>query len=138
MALLPYENTIHQLKYSHISGMSVTFANDLEKIAEFNNEKYKMYNNTVNEAKNNLVKDVIEFLDRTHDFLFVFYPEKEPHRMTLPLNLKNNPENENKFREQQGATEKAAQTLIISYELFVKIFKENGFISEKLWVSKNG
>ncbi|WP_246432601.1 hypothetical protein [Xenorhabdus indica] len=131
LTLLPYEETIYRLENSHIVGIPLKFSMDLEKIEKFTDEKYRLYNNTVNAEKDNLVNATTKFLSSTN-FLHVDHPDKEPHRLDLPHDWKNNPENEAKFRKCQSDMNRTSKILIECYKSFVKTFKEQEFITDKI------
>lgn len=133
LILLPYEETIEQAELSYVVGMWLQFSLDLEKAEKYTDEKYRLFNTTVNDSKNAFIDSVISFNKSYSGYLSVDHAEREPHRLDLPYDWKHKgEESESKFREHQSNMRDTSGLMIERYRFFVKTFKEQDFITDKL------
>lgn len=129
--LLPYEDILHHVELSSISGMPFDIARALEKAEGFNEPNYKLYNLEVESAKLKFLSAANDFMSVCNVFLSVDHINIKPKMVEPPFNWKNGPREE-KFREQQLSLSDKAIVLIEEYKKFVEVYKIEGFISEKI------
>lgn len=132
LTLLPYEDTIDKAGRSYQVGMTYQLSRDLEDAEKYTGEKYSLYNQVVNEAKDNFIIAATAFNNSACGFLSVDRPERKPLRLELPYNWKNHPEREKKYRQCQSEMRETSAVMIENYKLFIKTIKENEFITNKI------
>ncbi|HHH1742702.1 TPA: hypothetical protein ACPY9J_002238 [Yersinia enterocolitica] len=132
LMLLPYEKTIDETGRSHQVGMTYQFASNLDDARKYTNEKYKLYIPAVNEAKDNLIIAITAFYNSLTPFLTVDHPEREPLRLDLPYDWRDNPKSEKIYRKYQSEMRETSAVMIDNYQLFIKAIKENDFITNKM------
>ncbi|MCR9561776.1 hypothetical protein [Vibrio alginolyticus] len=129
--LLPYEDTLHHVDLSYISGMPYEFARSLDRAEDFNGPKYKIYNPKVEAAKEEFLNAVYSFNEICISFLSVDHPQRKPLMVVPPFDWRNGP-SEARYRELQSSLSDHATMLINKYKLFVGVYKSEGFISDKI------
>lgn len=129
--LLPYEDTLHHVDLSHISGMPYDFARALDKAEDFNGPRYKIYNKNVEAAKEDLLSAVYRFNKICISFLSVDHPQRKPLMVVPPFDWRNGP-SEARYRELQSSLSDHATVLIDKYKSFVEVYTSEGFISDKI------
>ncbi|WP_254230647.1 hypothetical protein [Yersinia massiliensis] len=132
LTLLPYEATLYEAEQSYIVGMTYQFARNLDEAGKYMNEKYKLYNSAVNEVKYNFIIAITAFYNSLTPFLTVDHPEKEPLRLDLPYDWRNNPKSERTYRKYQSEMCETSAVMIENYQLFIKTIKENEFITDTI------
>ena len=133
LILLPYEETIEQADLSYLVGMLLKFSQNLEGAEKYKDEKYRLFNASVNDSKNAFIDSVESFVNSYLGFLSVDHIEKEPHRLDLPYDWRNKgEESEKKYRQHQSNMRETSGLMIERYKDFVKTFKEQDFITNKL------
>jgi len=129
--LLPYEDTLHHVDLSHISGMPYKNVISLGKAEYFNGPNYKFYNQKIESAKKDLLSAAYKFNEICISFLSVDHPDREPLMVVPPFDWRNGP-SEARYRELQSSLSDKATELIDKYKTFVEVYKSEGFISDKI------
>ena len=133
LTLLPYEETTHCAGKSHQVGMLLQFSDALEHAEKYDGIKYRLYNPVVDMVKNNFIESVRNFNDSHSGYLSVDHIERKPVRLDLPYDWKNKGgEFEKKYYSHQKDMKEKAQIMIKLYDNFVKLIKEQEFITDKL------
>ena len=132
LTLLPYEATLYEAEQSYITGMTYQFARNLDDAGKYRDEKYKLYNQAVNEAKDNFIIAITAFYNSLTPFLSVDHPEREPLRLDLPYDWRNNPKSEKTYRKYQREMRETSAVMIENYKLLIKTIKENEFITDSI------
>ncbi|BET65041.1 hypothetical protein [Yersinia pseudotuberculosis] len=129
---LPYEATLYEAEQSYLVGITYQFARDLDDARKYTDEKYRLYNPAVNSAKDNFTISIDKFYKSFLSFLTVDHPEREPLRLDLPYDWRNNPESEKTYRKYQSEMRETSAVMIENYKLFIKTIKENDFITDTI------
>lgn len=129
--LLPYENTLHYVDLSYISGMPYELARAIDRAEDFTGPKYKIYNPKVEAAKAEFLNAVSSFNEICLSFLSVDNPQRKPLMVVPPFDWRNGP-SEIRYRELQSSLSEQATMLINKYNLFVDVYKSEGFFSDKI------
>lgn len=133
LTLLPYEETIDQVERSYIVGMFYQFARNLEDAEKFTDEKYILFNASVELSKKKFIESLKAFNSSFDGFLSVDHAERKPLRLDLPYDWKNKgPESEKIYRHHQDKMRETSGVMIECYKVFVKLFKQHEFITDKL------
>lgn len=133
LTLLPYNETTNWVKQSYITGLPLQLSLNMDEAEKFNGEKYRLYNTGVNSAKNAFIEAMGRFNDSIIPFLHAEYPEREPIMMNPPHDWKYKGEKlESNFRQHQGNLRETSGVMVECYQDFVKTFKDQGFITDKL------
>ncbi|CNI26566.1 hypothetical protein [Yersinia intermedia] len=129
LTLLPYESTLNEAEQSSIVGMTYQFPRNLDGAGKYRDAKYRLYNSAVNEVKDNFIIAITAFYNSLTPFLTVDNPEREPLRLDLPYDWRNNPKSEKTYRKYQSEMRETSAVMIENYQLFIKAIKENDFIT---------
>ncbi|TMP88312.1 hypothetical protein CWC05_02430 [Pseudoalteromonas ruthenica] len=129
--LLPYEDTLHHVDLSYISGMPYELARSLDRVEDFNGPKNKIYNQEVELAKKDMLIAAHKFNEVCISFLSVDHPDRKPLMVVPPFDWRNGP-SEARYRELQSSLSDKATVLIDKYKKFVEVYKSEGFISDKI------
>ncbi|HDL6709526.1 TPA: hypothetical protein U5D85_004384 [Yersinia enterocolitica] len=132
LTFLPYEATLYEADQSSIVGMTYQFARNLNEAEKYRDAKYRLYNPAVNEVKDNFIIAITAFYNSLTPFLTVDHPEKEPLRLDLPYDWRNNPKSEKTYRKYQSEMCETSAVMIENYKLFIKTIKENDFITDTI------
>lgn len=133
LILLPYEETIDQVERSYIVGMFYKFARNLEDAEKFTDEKYRLYNATVETSKAIFIDSLKAFNNSFNGFLSVDQPDRKPLRLDLPYDWKNKGDkSESIYRTYQNNMRETSGVMIECYKDFIRTFKQNDFITDKL------
>lgn len=133
LTLLPYEETVHYIEKSYLVGMPLDLSTRLDSARRFLDEKYTIFNPSLNEAKNKFIESIDDFSSVILEFLFVDHPEREPLRLDLPYDWKcKGEESENIYRKHQSKMRSTGDTMINYYRDLVRVFNEQGLITDKL------
>ncbi|CNI82684.1 Uncharacterised protein [Yersinia intermedia] len=109
--------------------MTYQFPRNLDDAGKYRDAKYRLYNSAVNEVKDNFIIAITAFYNSLTPFLAVDNPEREPLRLDLPYDWRNNPKSEKTYRKYQSEMRETSAVMIENYQLFIKAIKENDFIT---------
>ncbi|WP_392440381.1 hypothetical protein AABD61_08400 [Edwardsiella piscicida] len=133
LTLLPYEETVHYIEKSYLVGMPLDLSTRLDSARRFLDEKYTIFNPSLNEAKNKFIESIDDFYSVILEFLFVDHPEREPLRLDLPYDWKcKGEESENIYLKHQSKMRSTGDTMVNYYKDLVRVFNEQGLITDKL------
>lgn len=131
LELIPYEDTVHHVDLSYLSGMPYEFARQLDRAESFNNIRYQLFNLDAEAAKSTFIESIADFNVVAAEFLGVDDARKEPLMVTPPFHWKSNG-SEAKYRELQSRLRGAAGSVIQQYNNFIGVLKAEGFVSDKI------
>lgn len=132
LTLLPYEATLNEAEQSYLVGMTYQFARNLDESRKYTDEKYRLYNSAVNEAKDNFIIAITAFYKSLTPFLAANNLYRKRLRLDLSYNGNNNQENEELYQKHQDNIFKTSAVMIENYQLFIKTIKENEFITDTI------
>lgn len=61
LELIPYEDTVHHVDLSYLSGMPYEFARQLDRAESFNNIRYQLFNLDAEAAKSTFIESIADF-----------------------------------------------------------------------------
>jgi hypothetical protein len=131
LELIPYEDTIHHVSSSYLSGMPSEFACRLDRAESFNNIKHQLFNVNADAAKSAFIDSIIEFNDVSAKFLGFDGVRKEPLILTPPFHWKSNG-SEAIYRDLQSRLSNAANSVTQQYDHFIAVLKTESFVSDKI------
>lgn len=131
LSLIPYEETVHFVGQSYICGMPYDFARKLDRIEQFDNVRYQLFNSTVELSKLNFVKNISKFNSISAEFLGVDDASKEKLMVVPPYHWKYNG-SEEIYRDLQTRLSDSADSVIEQYDNFIGTLKSEGFVSDKI------
>ncbi|MBA5234944.1 hypothetical protein H2Y54_00070 [Pectobacterium aroidearum] len=133
LVLLPYEETIGWVEQSYISGLRRDVCLNMEKADKFCGENYRLYNHAVNKAKDLFIQSITSYVNSTLPFLHVDHPDRLPLMLNIPHDWKYKGEkSERNFRKHQDNMRETSSAMIGCYNDFIRTFKAEGFITDKL------
>ena len=132
ISFLPYENTRYWVETARISGMRRDFAHDLDECEKYSTPPYNLYNQTIENKKQELMEQIKAFNSACLDYLGA--QEDKTGKMYLPpYHWKSyGGESAARYYELSHKVAEAGQAFLDKYDEFITGVKSEGFILGKI------